>query len=538
MFAPFPEEQALKVCHNMIQELNGGSLELRQISAVSAERGDHGVMIGAAVCQDDSGRLFVLKAVSGISKEFVRCSEQCTKIESELAEAGLGSDWITDGCGNDFLKKEPIEVFVPPVVLPQQVNQALSKNDGIIHELTDRIKFLKESRRRPDGSFFDQGDEEKRLCEKRLGLCNESLQAVYGLYSFNCADGKVRSLMEICESYGRLPPTGTGDCCAPKLLHYAFGNHFVVLSMAEVFFGQSARSKISGKSYGPCDERCALILPAMLGIKIIYRDKDIVVVEKPGGLLSVPGRTEDKQDCVVSRIKRLFPNCIEQPSVHRLDMETSGLLVLAFTKEAHDGLCAQFENKIVQKKYKALLDGDLNDATGISAPNGIGFADFDPVTENPTPLSDKEAACVKNYRFPEPKECQKPWCKIFDDGKSGEMELYFRVDLTNRPKQIWDTCYGKKAVTKWKISGTNVCKMICGKKKMCTPVEFIPITGRTHQLRLASASKFGFGLPIVGDSLYCEGAQGPLMLHSSYLCFVHPVTGVRMEFESDPWWEK
>ena len=117
MFAPFPEEQALKVCHNMIQELNGGSLELRQISAVSAERGDHGVMIGAAVCQDDSGRLFVLKAVSGISKEFVRCSEQRTKIESEMAEAGLGSDWITDGCGNDFLKSREKFFFSFPAGL-------------------------------------------------------------------------------------------------------------------------------------------------------------------------------------------------------------------------------------------------------------------------------------------------------------------------------------------------------------------------------------------------------------------------------------
>ena len=163
-------------------------------------------------------------------------------------------------------------------------------------------------------------------------------------------------------------------------------------------------------------------------------------------------------------------------------METSGLMLLAFTPAAHRELSRQFQEGEVSKEYVALLDGVL-------AKKGIA---------------------------PE-----------------GVMELTFRLDINNRPHQIWDSVYGKKAVTEWKIECVQDYHAPDGSRRPATRVLFRPHTGRTHQLRLASADPHGFGVPIIGDTLYGSCAEGErLMLHASRLCFTHPVTGRRMEFTS------
>ena len=205
--------------------------------------------------------------------------------------------------------------------------------------------------------------------------------------------------------------------------------------MTEMFYGRDSGYRICGKTYGPCDERCALILPEILGLNILYRDDSIIVVNKQSGLLSVPGRGPEKQDCVVNRFRRLFPEAILQPSVHRLDMETSGLLVLAFTEDAHRNMNRQFENREVKKEYIAVVDGKL--------------------PENFAP--------------------------------DGQMELFFRVDIENRPHQIWDAVHGKNAVTEWHRIGEESYTAPDGSKRCVTRIKFIPHTGRTHQLRLAAA---------------------------------------------------
>ncbi|MBO4546890.1 MAG: RluA family pseudouridine synthase, partial [Treponema sp.] len=236
--------------------------------------------------------------------------------------------------------------------------------------------------------------------------------------------------------------------------------------------------------------------PAILGLEIVYRDKNILVVNKPSGLLSVPGRGPDKQDCVVTRAQKLFPQMIGQPSVHRLDMDTSGLMVLAFDQDSHRALNAQFENRLVQKKYVAVLDGVVKEESG----------------------------CV---------------------------ELKHRVDIDNRPRQILDDVYGKLAVTEWQRLRVWTRRGLDGKERKATSVLFEPHTGRTHQLRVASA--YALGAAIVGDNLYgCDAANNcgqetffengtncgrrkiRLYLHASDLSFAHPVTGQRMEFHSDP----
>lgn len=205
-------------------------------------------------------------------------------------------------------------------------------------------------------------------------------------------------------------------------------------------------------------------------LSIIYQEETFVVIEKPSGLLSVPGRGPDMQDCIVNRLKALIPNCLEQPSVHRLDMDTSGLLVMALTKEVHRNLSIQFQNRTVDKKYFALLEGVIED-------NG------------------------------------------------GTIELPFRLDPDNRPHQVYDEEHGKRGTSHWE----NL-----GEENGNSRIEFTPITGRTHQLRLHSSHEKGLGIPIIGDRLYGTGtAPGQLKLHAYYLAFDHPDTGERLTFTSN-----
>ncbi len=205
-------------------------------------------------------------------------------------------------------------------------------------------------------------------------------------------------------------------------------------------------------------------------LPIIFQDETCVVVDKPGGLLAVPGRGPDKQDSVASRLRRWLPWCIDQPAVHRLDMPTSGLMVLALTREAHRDLSRQFANRLVRKRYLALLEGEV--AAG-----------------------------------------------------SGEICLSFRLDPENRPHQVYDPLQGKPGMTRWRKIAVRDGR---------TLVEFEPLTGRTHQLRLHASHRLGLGCPIVGDSLYGHGRQGePLLLHAEALQFAHPVSGLPMTFQSE-----
>ena len=204
-------------------------------------------------------------------------------------------------------------------------------------------------------------------------------------------------------------------------------------------------------------------------LAIIYEDTKLVVVDKPGGLLSVPGKGGANQDSVEGRIVAGHPGCTRYPSVHRLDMDTSGLLVLALTKRAKRELMEQFRERRVSKRYIAVVEGVL-------------------------------------------------------EGAEGEISLPLSMDAENRPYHVVDLANGREAVTRWRRLGVegNV-----------TRVEFTPLTGRTHQLRLHALH--GLGFPIVGDRLYGTGVKpGELKLHASYLSFQHPKTKERMEFSSDP----
>lgn len=206
-------------------------------------------------------------------------------------------------------------------------------------------------------------------------------------------------------------------------------------------------------------------------LDIVHQDAEFVVVNKPSGFLSVPGRGPDKLDSVATRVRRLYPGCIPQPAVHRLDMDTSGLMVVALNKESQRNLSMQFQERETSKRYIALLAGEL---------------------ELP----------------------------------GGTIRLPFRLDVDNRPIQIYDEIHGKLGITHWEKLGIE---------DGLTRVAFTPITGRTHQLRVHSAHERGLGTPIVGDPLYGAGTgPGQLKLHASDLRFQHPISGDTLAFHCPP----
>ena len=369
-----------------------------------------GKMLGILACDDADGNRVVLKAFSG----------------------QVGGQWVIPG-------------WCEPAFSVSEYNAILEETDRQVRQLACA------------------GEESREVSA-------EAMRQLFGLYRIHCIDGSVKTYNEIFGDV--MPPSGTGDCATIKLLNCAFKNHLKPISMAEFFYGGANPSgtRQPCRFYPPCEEKCRPLLKEMLGLDILYLDQEIVVVNKPAGLLSVPGRGEDKQDCVVNRVKRLYPDCIDNPSVHRLDMDTSGILVLALTKESHRFLSMEFESRHVHKKYTALLDGILRSS-------------------------------------------------------GGAMALPFRLDPENRPYQVYDPVHGRMCITLWKRLSVYDGK---------TLVEFTPLTGRTHQLRISSASPKGLGIPIVGDRLYGTRKEGQrLMLHAGYISFTHPWSKEKIEFKVD-----
>jgi tRNA pseudouridine32 synthase/23S rRNA pseudouridine746 synthase len=268
----------------------------------------------------------------------------------------------------------------------------------------------------------------------------------------------------------RFLPTGTGDCCAPKLLHYAATHHLKPLAMAEFWWGAPSPNgdKIQGEFYGACIERCQPLMGFLLTglnqhsqatLPIIYEDEWLIVVDKPPGMLSVPGRYRDRQDSVLNRLRSLFPNDIELTAVHRLDQETSGILLLARDKQTYRQLSQQFQQRLVHKVYEAVLSGSIVPQQGV-------------------------------------------------------ISLPLWGDPQNRPIQEVNWQYGKPSVTRFQVIATQENK---------TRVEFIPLTGRTHQLRVHAADSRGLGVPILGDRLYgCIADAERLHLHAREIFFEHP----------------
>ena len=312
-----------------------------------------------------------------------------------------------------------------------------------------------------------------------------ALQAqLFAQYVFLNKDGKSKSLQEIFSvtAFGK-PPAAAGECATPKLLQFAFANGYKPLAMAEFWWGAAPKSEIRRHKhfYPACTGKCKPILAHMLegipvdenpflrtpeansALEIVYEDESLVVVNKPAGLRSVPG--VDISDSVYTRLKPVLGD-IEPLIVHRLDMDTSGLLVVAKTRQAHKYIQRQFLQGTVRKRYRALLS------------------------------------------------------KVIDKSE-GEITLPLCADLFNRPRQLVCFKTGKRSVTKWKM---------IKKYKAMTKIDFWPLTGRTHQLRMHSAHELGLNAPIVGDDLYGTASER-MCLHAAHLEFTHPKTKEKISFE-------
>ena len=359
--------------------------------------------------------------------------------------------------------------FVPPVYDAQQPDGHFKQEERLISAMRD-----------------DSQREERRQRSQQLQLW------LFDQYRFLNARGERRRLVDVWQDYHcserirrkyPLPPGGTGDCCAPKLLQYAYQEGLKPLCMAEFWWGPSPKTEVRqhGQFYPACRGKCKPVLTWMLqgldvdpnpeeiastpqlDITVVYEDDTLIVISKPSGLLSVPGRIGSYS--VATILSQRYPGAL---LAHRLDMGTSGLMVAAKTRDAYRHLQQQFSDHTIHKTYVALLDTSLL------------------TSHSPHPVK-------------------------------GTISLPLLCDPINRPRQVVDYEHGKAAVTDYEMVGTD-------------RVRLYPHTGRTHQLRMHCAHPDGLGCPIRGDELYGHPADR-LYLHAERLELTHPVTGERMTFE-------
>jgi len=337
-----------------------------------------------------------------------------------------------------------------------------------LHALDQQSRGDKAERRRLELAHQEERralDARRTRLERRLralerlrhGFCRGLMRRIHDTYVVANARGERRPLRALF-SPGE-PPSGAADCAGPKLLAHAYAHTLRPLALAEFWWGAPPASggRIAGAFYPACKDKCGPLLPFMLEglrvtaprlfsprgapageLSIVFEDAWLVVVDKPSGLLSVPSRDTSVTDSVLARLRARYPQATGPLLVHRLDLDTSGLLVAALDARTHAALQRQFLRREVHKRYVAWVEGLVR-------------------------------------------------------GEQGSIELPMRGDLNDRPRQIHDPVHGKPAVTGWRVLERR------GRR---TRVALSPLTGRTHQLRVHAAHPLGLGAPIVGDRLY------------------------------------
>jgi len=397
-------------------------------------------------------------------KEFVKSSKKDREIRRSKARQELSDDLFAEFC--EQLKQESLKSQYDYKHLSKQWQEKLNEAEVEYNNHKKRIDQLKQERK-------------KRSAELQ--------QQIFNQYQFLNIKGEQTNVGDIfAKTPQMVPPSGAGECAAPKLLQYAFLNNMQPIAIAEFWWGQSPKSEIRkhGNFYPACRGKCKPILGFMLKgmdvdpnpiektatlekeIEIIYEDNDIAVINKPAEFLAVPGKATDNS--VELLMQKKYHNCTGPFIVHRLDMSTSGIMIITKTKEANKNIQSQFINRTIKKRYVAVLDGVLP--------------------------SDK-----------------------------GTIELPMRADIDDRPRQLVCFDHGKPAKTIYKV---------ISRTKTQTKVYFYPVTGRTHQLRVHSAHPMGLNTPIIGDDIYGTKTNR-LHLHAQQIEFTHPTTDKKMIFKVD-----
>ena len=375
----------------------------------------------------------------------------------------------------------------------QRGNLTPENQEALLNQSRYEKAELKRIRQRHEARISEIVEEMDVFCRNMAAMrarrkaMSEALQErIFRLFVVSNARGERRDLVEVFKPLGTLPPAGAGECCAPRLLNYAFVNHLLPVCMAEFWWGASPVGEVRhhGHFYPACRSKCKPILDFMLqgldvednpleqpmgdaGLDIIYDDQWLTVVNKPSGMLTVPGKA--LEDSLLTRYQAAHPEATGPIVVHRLDQETSGLVLFAKDKASHKALQQQFENHTISKCYIALLDGVVQQDEGV-------------------------------------------------------IDLPIRPDVDDRPRQRVDHEHGKPAVTRYRV---------LERRGSVTRIELEPLTGRTHQLRVHASHPLGLNCPIVGDRLYGT-ASSRLMLHAQSITFTHPATGRELSVEAPP----
>ncbi|MGB0165550.1 MAG: pseudouridine synthase [Luteibaculum sp.] len=416
--------------------------------------------------------------------EFISCTEKLRSHEIE-AEREIKALKTKMAQAKVFRDKQRKALDNLPEVQKSVALKALAEESAAMHyEIKDAKRKWKREIEALRLECINWQAKIDALKQERKNRSAALQSRMFSDYNFLNAEGEFRSLLSIFKERGQnSPPSGAGECAAPKLLHFAYLHQLKPLALGEFWWGASPPAEVrSHKNFYPsCRGKCEPILAHMLKgldveqnpmlknpglgkhFEIVFEDEHLLVINKPAGMLSVPGK--NIYDSVLTRLEGLYPEATGPLLVHRLDMSTSGLLLAAKQKDVHKHLQEQFLQRKVIKRYEALLDGSL-------------------------------------------------------EKDRGEIKLPLRVDLDNRPRQL--VCYehGKKAHTHWEKIEERGAK---------TLVNLFPKTGRTHQLRVHCAHKKGLNTPILGDDLY-GARKDRLYLHAAYLKFQHPVNKEQLEF--------
>ena len=348
--------------------------------------------------------------------------------------------------------------------------------------------------------FEDYQENILRLKQLRKQLSDALQQWLFSQFRMLNQEGESKNLLEIfrdeaLKEYPQaaiatsriaalkmVPPAGSGECCEPKLLQYAYQHGYKPLQMAMFWWGESPKEEIRHhlQFYPACNGKCKPILHWMLPastfeptaanlsiynkVETLYEDREIAVIHKPEGLLSVPGK-DAAQPSVYALMRSKYPEATGPLIVHRLDMATSGVLLIAKTEFAYHRLQQAFLNHQIQKKYVAIISG-------------------------------KEIP------------------------QKGIISLPLLPDYLNRPRQMVNHEQGKEAITEYEI-----LERIDGSHLR---IALYPKTGRTHQLRVHCAHQEGLNAPILGDPLYGNEKAARLHLHAEEITFEHPLTGKKI----------
>ena len=591
---PSPRQFTYPFCYEVDPLAEAASLELQRYIAdadlMSTEKGC-GKMFGVLVVEyeDEEGALQrgFLAAYSGLlggrndwpyfvppvfdaqqpDGHFKRTEREISAINSEIAAIEHDAEYLQSVEQHEQTKKRlqaEVDAFKAEVDAAKARRDArrksgepLSKDEQA--EMIRESQFMKAELRRRRKAM-EQADSTlttqhstflKSLQRKRKQMSDELQRWLFAAYRMLNAKGEERDLIDIFREYTHaMPPAGAGDCCAPKLLQYAYLHHLRPVCMAEFWWGESPASEIRHHLhyYPACRSKCLPILTHMLkGLdvapnplaqkrhtaepRVLYADEYIMVVDKPAGMLSVPGKAEsmksEASDSANISVEEYFANLqlptnsqftTEQFTIgeadnsklkiqnskflkaaHRLDMDTSGLLVLARTEQAYVELQRQFASRETVKRYEAVLSGVPTQNSKLKTQNS----------------STQPSGCLEAISLP------------------------LIADINDRPRQRVDMEHGKPALTLYNIvevravdANTAVAYTTKKVDKRRTLVHLYPKTGRTHQLRVHCAHPLGLACPILGDPLYGIERADRMYLHAAELTFRHPVTGETMHFLS------